>query len=311
MALPRSGRVWPDVGLSVLISLAVVAMTIAALRAWRQPRVLTSATHAPGVMAYGQTLERVRAAYLSGDLAGVQTLLETTKLDLNTVVAMWTAVGRYEKAVAAAHAAAPHLFALVSTSDPGTSLVRINLAEALVELGQFDEALALLALGSDTDWPLTRVGAATARAWALTMAGRHDEALTAAHGLDASALGHDYAAELPLTLALVHLNLGQWARAKAALDDAARLTVRASTERNGLLHRARWALETGDVGGAQETWRAVQGHRWKGQGGAGLLALGDAFARQALGDEARAAWALAVSQDGESLSAATARERLG
>ena len=51
-------------------------------------------------------------------------------------------------------------------------------------------------------------------------------------------------------------------------------------------------------------------HRYRYQGGEGLLLWGDALARLGRLDEARAAWALVGERDPESESAVTATARL-
>jgi tetratricopeptide (TPR) repeat protein len=119
-----------------------------------------------------------------------------------------------------------------------------------------------------------------------------------------------YAAEAKLTLTLVLLNLGRLEDAKRAIRACRRLMMRASTERNLLLHEARWFVLQGRLDDARKTFVAARDHRWDRQGGSGFLALGDAFRDASQHDLARECWTLSADRDPESASARTARDRL-
>jgi tetratricopeptide (TPR) repeat protein len=254
----------------------------------------------------GDDVNLVGDAYVAGDVAAVRALLPTA--NVNNRVALLVALGRYGEALSHARDKAPAALDVSQVADAAVALLRVNVGEALAELGRFDEARAVFD-APVPDWPLVEAARTTAQAWLSTTTGSHDAGLALVDSVDAGQLGPQYAAEPPLTRALCLLNAGRWGEARAALDEARRLCVRASTERNLLLHEARWALETGALHAARDAWASVQAHRWTGQGGAGLLSLGDAFAAHGCVDEARLAWRLCVSQDGESWAARAAKAR--
>lgn len=85
------------------------------------------------------------------------------------------------------------------------------------------------------------------------------------------------------------------------------MTARASTERNLLLLEARWLVLSGRD--ATTHVALARGHRWKCQGGASWLALGDALRDAGRLVEARECWALAIERDAESISAKHATRR--
>ena len=190
-------------------------------------------------------------------------------------------------------------------------LNRVNLSEAYVELGDFSRAHELLDPRPPTSAGLlVEAGNGTTLAWLLTCEGRHGEALNMLDGVAAADLGKDYCAEAFLTRTLILLNLGRLDDAKVAIDECRRLTVRASTERNLLLHEARWQVLTGRIDDAIATFHLARDHRWPCQGGSGCLALGDTFRDISRLELARECWSLAVERDPESHSAKLARERL-
>jgi hypothetical protein len=254
----------------------------------------------------GDDVNLVGDAYVAGDVAAVNELLPTA--NVNNRVALLVALGRYGEALAHARREAPAALDVAQVADVAVALLRVNVGEALVELGRFDEARAVFE-APVPDWPLVEAARTTARAWLLTTTGEHEAALALVDTVDAAQLGPQYAAEPPLTRALCLLNAGRWREARVALDETRSLCARASTERNLLLHEARCSLELGASEAARVAWTSVQAHRWTGQGGTGLLSLGDAFAAHGCADEARAAWRLCASQDGESWAAAVAKGR--
>lgn len=144
----------------------------------------------------------------------------------------------------------------------------------------------------------------------MTCFGDHPGALVLLEAAKPADLGKDYCAEAFLTRTLILLNLGRLDDAKAAIDECRRLTVRASTERNLLLHEARWQVLTGRIEEAITTCHRARDHRWPCQGGSGCLALGDAFRDAGRLELARECWSIAVERDPESHSAKLARERL-
>lgn len=218
---------------------------------------------------------------------------------------MLVALGRYREAVAEGAA-----IGVGDERDPGDFewLNRINLSEAFVELGEFARARALLDPGPDDEaGALVRAGARTALAWLHTTTGDHDRALKLVQSVTSADLGLDFQAEVPLTRTLVSLNLGRLDEARAAIDECRRVTVRASTERNLLLLEARWLALSGRDATTQIA--LAREHRWKCQGGASWLALGDALRDAGRLVDARECWSLAIERDAESISAKHAARR--
>lgn len=220
---------------------------------------------------------------------------------------MLVALGRYREAVAEGAA-----IGVGDETDPGDFewLNRINLSEAFVELGEFERARALLDPGpTDDAGALVRAGAQTALSWLHTTTGDHEGALKIVQSVIAADLGLDFQAEVFLTRTLVLLNLRRLDEARVAIDDCRRVTVRASTERNLLLLEARWLVQSGRLDEAVKTLVRARDHRWKCQGGASWLALGDALRDAGRLVEARECWSLAIERDAESISAKHAQTR--
>lgn len=240
-----------------------------------------------------------------GDAAQVERGLAAA--DIPTRLALLTALGRYEEAVALGRAEK------VTQRDPAdlmawALLARINAAEALTELGHFDEALGLLDFDANGN-AFLEAGRRVARAWTLSLAGRDEEALGVIEQASPQQLGPLYEADGLLTWALILLNLG---RAEAAQKLAAcrdRL-ARPSTERNLLLLEARWHVLGGCVPDAEAALARAREHRWRRQGATSYLRLGDAFLSAGAGEQARSCWTLGAERDPEAFAAKRCRERL-
>ena len=120
----------------------------------------------------------------------------------------------------------------------------------------------------------------------------------------------NYKAEYWFTLAFAQLTAGRLAEAERALKSSEGVLVRSSSQRNFhfLLAQLRWKQGRRDE--ALTHFETAAKHRWRWQGGAGLLAWGDALKELGRDDDARAAWAQCLSQDPQSLAAKAARDRL-
>lgn len=252
--------------------------------------------------------EDVERAYFSGEAdevsAGLSLVTAHRRLPL------LVALGRYREAVEFAECiGVPVDVPPTSAVDDENWLNRINLAEAYVELGELRRAHACLEPIVE-DGGVLSSGGRCALAWLLTIEGDHAAALGALKGVTPAHLTPAYAAEAELTQSLVLLNLGRLDDAKQALQACRRLTMRASTDRNRLLHEARWSVLSANLPDAEEAFIAARDHRWDRQGGSGFLALGDAFRDAGKPDLARECWTLALRRDPESVSARTAGERL-
>lgn len=241
--------------------------------------------------------------YRAGDAEALRDVLsESWPIDR---LLMLVALGRYREAVAEGAA-----IGVGDERDPGDFewLNRINLSEAFVELGEFEPARALLDPEPDDEaGVLVRAGARTALAWLHTTTGDHERALKLVQSVTAADLGLDFQAEVSLTRTLVLLNLGRLDEARVAIDECRRVTARASTERNLLLLEARWLVLSGRDATTQIA--LAREHRWKCQGGASWLALGDALRDAGRLVDARSCWSLAIERDAESISAKHAARR--
>jgi tetratricopeptide (TPR) repeat protein len=252
----------------------------------------------------------VHSDYIAGDLAAVESCMtKPERYDVNMRVCMFIALGQYHAAVDAATKALPRLLEHPETEGQ-VSLVRLNLAEALVELGRLEDALKLLSSSVPMD-PLVRTGGLTTHAWILTLQGHHDAALAALTPAIPEHLGAEYAAEPAMMHAWCLLNLGRLDQARTWLDKARTLVVRASSDRNLLLHEARWLVIAGDLAGARMCWNAAREHRGSKQGGIGMRWLADTLAAHGQTEWAREVWARGAQQDPESWAASQALGRLG
>lgn len=244
-------------------------------------------------------------AYLRGDVARMNELLPTASRSLG--VSLTTSLGRYGEALERLGDGAPEL-------DPEAELtwyewlVRVNACEALVELGEFTRARALLERPHPTD-AFMQAAVANTLAWLLCMKGEHHAALVRAEAIVEGHLSEEYSAEAPMVHALCLMNLGRVDEAKRSLTLARELVIRASSRKNLELLEARCYALAGDLVGATQALQAALANPWTAQGGSGFLALGDAFAARGLLTEARTAWSKATD-DTESVAARTARERL-
>lgn len=229
-------------------------------------------------------------------------------LYLNSLVEALVTAGHYREAVELAR---QQDFHSDSWLPPERVLVLINAAEALYNLGRWEEAQALLApldaaAGGD---PLVRSALALQRAW---IQGGLGDAAGAQAQLDAvvrADLPRSYWPEYHFARAFSALVAGDFPRAEAELDTAQALALRASTRRNLLFLRGRLRFAQGDLEGAERLLAEGAAHPFRGQGADGLLLWGEVLARLGRGEEARAAWALATARDPQSAQAAVAAAR--
>ncbi len=248
---------------------------------------------------------RQRRLYIAGDGEALRAGLNVE--DLGQFVPHATALGLYAEAIEAFEKEEPEFEVLSDTSDTSLSLLDVNAAETLSELGRFDEALRLLE--HESEIPFLEAGRRCARAWVLTLLNRPDEAVAALDDADVDSLDN-YKAEYWFTLAFAQLTAGRLDDADRALVGAEKVLVRASSQRNFqfLLAQLRWKQGRRDE--ALTHFETAAKHRWRWQGGSGLLAWGDVLKELGRHDEARAAWAQCISQDPQSLAAKAAHDRL-
>jgi tetratricopeptide (TPR) repeat protein len=227
---------------------------------------------------------------------------------LNQAVDGLIAVGRYTEALAL-----PGRFVARGPRDTASELlVEINLAEAEYNLGEWDAAWARLR-GLDplaAMFPIARAGLAQQRAWIAAHAGRADEAMHHWERADLYDLPRPYHAEHFFTGVVALIAVGDLDTAESCARTGALVAMRPSSRRNALFIEARVAAASGEWLRAEALCRAAAQNPWRSQGGDGFLLWGDVLLVLDRPAEARRAWELAVSRDGESESARKAAARL-
>jgi tetratricopeptide (TPR) repeat protein len=187
-------------------------------------------------------------------------------------------------------------------------IIRINEAEALANLGRWEESLEHLQGLLETTG-LTLTGAALHNAWVLAMQDRAASArvmFALAHEQD---LPIDFRSEYHYAEAFVLLAERDNAGARRATQRGEALAIRASSQRNALFLLGRISLQEGRPEEALEHFEAGARHVFRGQGGDGLLAWGDALASLGRHEQAIEAWKLVRARDPESYAVSIARER--
>jgi len=188
------------------------------------------------------------------------------------------------------------------------ALIRINEAEALANLGRWDESLEhLKGLLESTELAIS--GSALHNAWVLSMQNCPASAramFAFAHEQD---LPIDFRSEYHYAEAFVLFSEGDYAGAGRATQRGQALAIRASSQRNALFLLGRIALQEGRLEEALEHFEAGAQHVFRGQGGDGLLAWGDTLASLGRHEQAIEAWKLVSVRDPESYAANIAHER--
>lgn len=232
---------------------------------------------------------------------------------LNETVNTLISAGRYRAAIEWAQTfSARHPEHAAARGSRDATLVEINLAEAHYNLGDLDAAFACLApldQAADRD-PLTRAGLHQQRAWLAALRGDGSLALTHLGQADRLALPLEFRPEHHYTRALALMLLGRLDEAAAAAGEGQAASRRPASARNALFLLGRIEAARKRWSEAARYLEAGAAHPWRGQGGDGLLLLGDLLTRLGRSGDAAAAWDLAIRRDPESASAALARERL-
>jgi tetratricopeptide (TPR) repeat protein len=188
------------------------------------------------------------------------------------------------------------------------TIIRINEAEALANLGRWEESLEHIK-GLLEATGLTLTGAALHYAWVLAIQDRAASAramFALAHEQD---LPIDFRSEYHYAEAFVLFAEGDYAGARRATQGGEALAVRASSQRNALFLLGRITLQEGRLEEALEHFEAGARHVFRGQGGDGLLAWADTLASLGRHEQAVEAWKLVTARDPESYAARIARER--
>ena len=229
----------------------------------------------------------------------------------NTAVDVLVFAGHYGEALAVTAAWDDHRWRDLAAGHPPIFVIlRANLAEALYNLGRWDDALARLAdLDPAARTPLTAAILALQRAWILAHRGDGAAALRLVDAIDRAALPVAWRAEAHYTRASALLALDRAADAAVEAEAGLAAARRASSQRNGWFLLARIASRAGDLARACALFERGARHAYRRQGGDSLLLWGDILAAQHRVAEARTAWSLTIDRDPESAAAAVARDR--
>jgi tetratricopeptide (TPR) repeat protein len=261
----------------------------------------------------GQTAKAVAAADAMLDAAAEILPTNCPWCMVNAAVDVYVNAGCYGKALGAADRWTSSAQDLGRASDAvAHAFVQINRAEALHNLGRQSEALALLdeAEPAAQASPLAKHGLRLLRVWIFAHGARPEEAKVQLASVEADALGLQYAAEYHFTRAMVDCAGKDFIAAERAARQGQLVARRASSKRNALHVLARVAFATGDMQRTIALLEQARGHRYKGQSGPVLALLGEAYEAAGKIEDARGAYAGALSLDPESTAAEKARARI-
>lgn len=189
------------------------------------------------------------------------------------------------------------------------SVLRVNEAEALMNMGRAEESLLWADQCRDAG-PFERTGAALHCTWVLSRLGRVAEAREAFARADESALPADFRTEHHFSEAFLRLAEEDHAHARRCVDRGLAMAARVSSQRNALFLHGTIAADEGRHQEAIVWFEQGAAHAYRGQGGEALLAWGDCLAALDRAADARRAWGLVLERDPESSFATVARERL-
>jgi tetratricopeptide (TPR) repeat protein len=231
----------------------------------------------------------------------------------STAVDIYNFAGHYLEALAVTETWSASRWAELARGGPPIFvMLRANLAEALYNLGRWDEALEYMA---DLDSmaarrPFTAAILAMQRSWILSHRGQGAEALGALGGTDVTAFAPPWRSEWHYARCAALLACGRIADSRVEAQAGLAVALRAASTRNGWFLLGHVAELDGALEPACELFQRGADHAYRRQGGASLLAWGDILVKRGRLDEARTAWALASERDPESEAAGRARERL-
>lgn len=283
---------------------------IARTHGWLSTSALLTAASTPSLLPALVQAETAMRLYYEGKLDAASQVIDTISVFedpseivaahvVNLLVCVDVAMGRYLRALERRGQ-----WSLKNDQ----AIIRINEAEALANLGRWEESLEHIRDLLETTG-LTLTGAALHTAWVLAMQERAAPAraaLALAHEED---LPIDFRSEYHYAQAFVLIAEGDYSGARRAVHRGESLVIRSSSQRNALFLRGRIALKEGRPEEALKHFEAGARHVFRGQGGDGLLAWGDTLASLGSHERAVEAWELVSARDPESYAAGIARER--
>ena len=250
----------------------------------------------------GRTLEALAQIPLnhSGDPVSLE----------NAWVCLSVAAGRYRAVKAWALRHQQRLLGAFETVGDGDALIRINVCEALINLGESQLALELSPpVTTDSyrqrDARIAAV-ATSLRAWVLWQQGRAGEALAELNLVeDAVNEIAEYRTEHFMMRALSLSALGEYDEARSAVVMAEEFVQRVSSERNLLVTRGRLFRDLGDLMQAEHSFAAAAHHWYRFQNADGLRDWAHVLRSLKRNAAAAAAMTLARERDPESVWAAS------
>ena len=251
----------------------------------------------------GQTLEALSQIPLNAN--GEPTAFH------NAWACLSVAAGRYQAVKQWASNQERQLMGPFETLSDGDALIRINVSEALVNLGEGQLALKLIpALGSaqyqHRDVRIAAV-ATSLRAWVLWQQNGAAEALAELNLVEEAVneIG-EYRTEYFMMRALALSALGEHDEARSAVVMAEECVQRVSSERNLLVTRGRVLRERGDVTQAEKAFADAARHWYRFQNADGLRDWAQLLKQLNRAGDAAAAMTLARERDPESIWAQSA-----
>ena len=229
---------------------------------------------------------------------------------VNGVLDTLVSAGLYEEALSVEHLIPLEARTRATVDlEPVFALTLINFAEAEMNLGRPDAALARLdaAAPAAAGHAVASSALAVQRGWILGSLGRGAEALASLAGGSREGLGPLFAAEFHLSRVFALLAAGDVDGAQADVVEALRHAKRPASTRNALFLRARIADARGDVDSADRLCKEAAEHPHRWQGGDGLVFWGRILMRQDRRPQAAEAFRLAIERDRQSVSAREAK----
>jgi tetratricopeptide (TPR) repeat protein len=290
----------------------VLGSAVAAAGRWRIAGALRPLLILSGARRGGRAIAfeyEVTARVHAGDIAGAKGLIDEHFADgspsawernaaINALISAgsYRAALRLEPTIAIAQNAIEAMVLI---------LCHINLAEAEYNLGRWDAAETRLrhldlACGA---FDVTRAGLLQQRAWIAGHRGDAQQALDLCGRVNVNWLPKQFHAEYHFTRAVALIAAGQLSTAEKAACDGDEAARRLSSKRNALFVFARIVAARGDWAAVERNCRAAANHRFRTQGGDGLLLWAEALEKLGRSVEAAAARQLVVERDPESEAA--------
>jgi tetratricopeptide (TPR) repeat protein len=233
----------------------------------------------------------------------------------NALVEMAITTGHYRRALSASEEWKERIRDIpVKHPHPELLLIELNVTEALYNLGRFGCAERRLNAMRDavvkSRWLLLLHGFRTQRAWLFMLRNRPKKALSVIERVNDRRLPRLYRAEVAFARAAVLRDLGRLDEARTEAERGRSIAKRCSSKRNALFLLGSIAARANDIPRAIAYLEEGAAHVYQGQGGDGLLLLGDLYGRDGRREDQKRAYEWAARRDPESVWGRAARRRL-